>query len=62
MDYSKRQEIESKTPLEYRNGPIQNEYRSMTDVFWCILLAVVMLGVIAVGGYAFYQGDPKRIV
>jgi hypothetical protein len=62
MDYNKSQANADKTPQEYRNGPIPNEYRSKTDVFWCLLMVIYMIGIVAVGVYAIKNGNPERIV
>ncbi|KXJ09848.1 Choline transporter-like protein 2 [Exaiptasia diaphana] len=42
------------------NGPIKN--RSCTDIPCCILFVLYVLGMLALGGAAFYMGNPYKLL
>ena len=51
-----------RTPLEFRNGPLPNDIRGKTDIFFCALITISFIGVVCIGAYAFHNGNPYRIV
>lgn len=62
MDYQNQQDDQFKTPTVFKNGPLPNENRVKTDVFFCALLIFTFLGVIGIGVYAKINGNPYKLV
>jgi hypothetical protein len=41
-------------------GPLDK--RSVKDVIWLLLFLVFWAGMLTIGGYAYYHGDPLRLI
>lgn len=48
----KHLDASEKTPVALENGPIGNGLRSCTDVLFCVIFTLVLLGMFGVGIYA----------